>query len=257
MPTTPTKAMATAAVLVVLLTGCGPQATGVNETSEAAKKEIEAAKAIRKLGGHIDTKDNHVPGKPVIGVYLDGTAMTDAGMKELKEFKNLQTLGLGGTQVTDAGMKELKDLKNLRVLGLNGTQVTDAGMKELKDLKNLQVLGLNPIQVTDAVLRALLEIGLLHALDQARAEDKRPSEDADVTELLLGNTQVTDAGMKELKGLKNLQKLFLNQTQVTDSGLKELKELKNLRVLYLVGTQVTDAGIKEMKEALPECLINH
>jgi hypothetical protein len=43
---------------------------------------------------------------------------------------------------------------------------------------------------------------------------------------------------------------------VTDAGLKELKELKQLTTLDLEGTQVTDAGLKELKEALPKCKIS-
>ena len=38
--------------------------------------------------------------------------------------------------------------------------------------------------------------------------------------LFLSQTAVTDAGLKELAGLKNLQALELYQTQVTDAGLK-------------------------------------
>ena len=41
-------------------------------------------------------------------------------------------------------------------------------------------------------------------------------------------TQVTDAGLKEFGGLKNLASLNLGGMQVTDKGLKELAGLKNL-----------------------------
>jgi len=44
--------------------------------------------------------------------------------------------------VTDAGLAELADLKQLNWLSLHGTKVTDAGLKELKDLKQLTTLGL-------------------------------------------------------------------------------------------------------------------
>jgi len=35
--------------------------------------------------------------------------------------------------VTDAGLKDLKDLKNLTSLDLRDAKVTDAGLKELKE----------------------------------------------------------------------------------------------------------------------------
>jgi len=39
-----------------------------------------------------------------------------------------------------------------------------------------------------------------------------------------------------------LQRLDLTGTEVTDAGLRELKELKRLQALYLSNTQVTAAG---------------
>src|SRR5262249_47050285 len=91
--------------------------------------EAVAVKAIKKLGGKV-TVDDKRPGKPVVGVNLGGTKVTDAGLKELKELKNLRELNLGDTQVTGAGLKELKELKNLQGLDLSYGEVTDVGLKE-------------------------------------------------------------------------------------------------------------------------------
>lgn len=50
--------------------------------------EDAAVKAIQKLGGFI-TRDNKQPGKPVVGVSFGGPPqLTDAGLKELKEFSS-------------------------------------------------------------------------------------------------------------------------------------------------------------------------
>jgi serine/threonine protein kinase/Leucine-rich repeat (LRR) protein len=64
--------------------------------------------------------------------------------------------------------------------------------------------------------------------------------------LELGFTQVTDIGLKELAGLQALRDLGLGGTKVTDAGLKELAGLKSLQQLDLFATQVTDAGLKEL-----------
>jgi hypothetical protein len=74
-----------------------------------------------------------------------------------------------------------------------------------------------------------------------------------VVMVLLANTKVTNAGLKELAMLKKLASLNLAKTQVTDAGLKELTALKNLTVLYLGGTKVTDTGAQELLKALPKC----
>ncbi|HVS37946.1 MAG TPA: hypothetical protein VMS17_20470 [Gemmataceae bacterium] len=63
---------------------------------------------------------------------------------------------------------------------------------------------------------------------------------------------MTDAGLKELAGLKQLQALYIGDTAVTDAGLKELAALKQLKRLDLVHCKgVTDAGVAELKKALP------
>jgi CHAT domain-containing protein/tetratricopeptide (TPR) repeat protein len=208
--------------------------------------EIAAVEAVRKLGGQVTFE-------PLLTVNFNGIRLTDAGLKELKELKSLERLGLNGTQVTDAGLKELRELKSLQDLDLGGTQVTDAGLTELKQLKSLQWLYLLGTRVTDAGLKELKELKSLKALSLNRTQ----ITDAGLTELKelkslhtldLSGTKLTDAGLKELKELKGLRLLHVADTKVTDGGLKELKELKSLQNLNLGGTKVTDAGLKELKE---------
>ena len=54
----------------------------------ARADEASAVKAVENLGGKV-TRDDKLPGKPVIGVNLPGTKVTDAGLKELKHLKQL------------------------------------------------------------------------------------------------------------------------------------------------------------------------
>ena len=58
---------------------------------------------------------------------------------------------------------------------------------------------------------------------------------------------VTDAGLKHLRGLTNLETLELSHTQITDDGLKHLTGLPNLNYLELAGTKITDAGLECLK----------
>ena len=73
----------------------------------ARADEASAVKAVEKLGGKV-TRDDKLPGKPVIGVNLAGTKVTDAGLKELKDLKQLTYLQLGHTGVTDDGVADLQ-----------------------------------------------------------------------------------------------------------------------------------------------------
>ncbi|HXY33329.1 MAG TPA: hypothetical protein VEI07_03815, partial [Planctomycetaceae bacterium] len=65
--------------------------------------------------------------------------------------------------------------------------------------------------------------------------------------LCLANTDITDAGLSELRGIENLESLILSNTRVRDAGLKELSGLKNMKLLELGGTRITDAGLKALR----------
>ena len=60
--------------------------------------------------------------------------------------------------------------------------------------------------------------------------------------LWLWDTQVADAGLVHLAGLRALKELHLDRTQITDAGLPHLTGLMALESLYLRGTQITDVG---------------
>ena len=44
----------------------------------------------------------------------------------------MEELWLSGTRITDAGLKDLKELKGLKRLHLMQTHITDASLKDLK-----------------------------------------------------------------------------------------------------------------------------
>jgi internalin A len=56
--------------------------------------------------------------------------------------------------------------------------------------------------------------------------------------LHLGDTKVTNAGLKELATLKTLHTLVLSSAPVSNAGLTELAGLKALRALDLTDTKV-------------------
>src|SRR5437660_1551095 len=78
-------------------------------------------------------RDEKQRGKPVIKVNLSTIDVTDADLRELKEFEQLTSIDLAKTKGTDAGLKELKELKELSNLDLSETQITDASLRELTE----------------------------------------------------------------------------------------------------------------------------
>lgn len=72
--------------------------------------------------------------------------------------------------------------------------------------------------------------------------------------LWLSETQITDAGLEHLGGLKQLRFLYLG-SQVTDACLPYLRALTQLEYLHLRGTQVTESGRQELQKMLPNANI--
>lgn len=77
-----------------------------------------------------------------------------------------------------------------------------------------------------------------------------------LTELHLENTGITDAGLDHLKGLASLEYLNLYNTKVTDAGAQKLTALTKLKALYLWQTGVTKVGVAQIKAKLPATQIN-
>lgn len=64
--------------------------------------------------------------------------------------------------------------------------------------------------------------------------------------LHLAGTTITDVGLKEFIGMPQLRTLSLSGAEITDAGLKELAQMKQLQALNLSATKMTDAGMKEL-----------
>jgi hypothetical protein len=130
---------------------------GVTDEILRSLREVGLLHALASASG----RPGALPASPaeVRALGLNGSSadkgVTDAGLKELKDFKNLEFLFLDGAGVTDAGLKEVKQFKSLHTLSLNSTAVTDAGLRELKDFKGLQNLYLRYTKVTEAGVKEL------------------------------------------------------------------------------------------------------
>ena len=67
---------------------------------------------------------------------------------------------------------------------------------------------------------------------------------ADLRELYLCGTDITDAGLEQVRGLRALEVLDLWRCgNVTDAGLEHLEGMSSLRRLSLWNTEITDVGL--------------
>ncbi len=214
-----------------------------------AGDEVAAAIAsLRQRGALVVMDEKNADGNSVVEIQLCKRVFGDADLAALKRFPNLKSLNLQGSTVTDDGVKHLAALPGLHTLDLWNTAVTPAGLEPVAKLKSLHTLRYNTRQMTDEALRQLLRLGLAHKLNLASGERGRPASIDDVRELQLWSVALTDAGLRELSAFKNVTTIDLSgTTTVTLAGLKELKALKSLTLLN-VG-EPDDTLMRNLREA--------
>ena len=101
--------------------------------------------SLGKPRGELTERDAAV----ISDLYLDGSQITDEGLKDVAKLQHLERLDLSDTKITDAGLKEVAKLQKLKSLRLNDTEISDEGLKEVAKLKKLEKLDLNFTQITD------------------------------------------------------------------------------------------------------------
>jgi hypothetical protein len=159
--------------------------------------------------------------------------------------------------------RALHDSACTRLVLHNG--VTDEGMHALCGrLPALKTLVL--FAVTSLTADGLLAVGGLTTLTylshyNCNVTDAVLRELRGLTELsslyLNGCFLVTDVGVRELRDLTALRTLELSFcTHVTDAGLQHLMSLTALSDLYLHGTSTTQAGRNALEAALPALTIS-
>jgi hypothetical protein len=200
---------------------------------ERENKQGEAAATIRKLGGKVMI-DERKSGKPIVGVDLSDTRVTDADLACLKDCPDLVSLRLAVTNITGAGFEHLKELKKLEWLVAERTKITDQSLAHLKGIPSLRLLDLSCTTVTDAGVAHLKALSNLVSLN-------------------LSMTRVSDAGVAHLKELKQLEELGLSfNNQISDACLGHLQGMSGLKELDLSSTKVTAGGVKALRAALPK-----
>lgn len=95
----------------------------------------------------------------IVEAELGRTAVTDASVITLSQFKNLRALHLEGTAVSGQSLGKLSSLSQLSYLNLSGTKVTSDAVAALKSKPNLRHLYLfntpaDPASMADSGIRS-------------------------------------------------------------------------------------------------------
>lgn len=179
-------------------------------------------------------------------LYLGSNSLTNAGIKHLSGLTGLQFLDLSDLRIGDDALPSLAGMTKLQKLNLYETNVTlEATFDFAKTLPDLELtapfgrmvggrrLTMSP-GVEDADLAGLKKLSTLRELDLWECD------------------QITDAGMEHVKGLDQLTALELGFTKVTDDGLGELAGMKNLAKLDLRETDTSLAAALKLVAKVPK-----
>lgn len=211
----------------------------------AARRQGAIVAEIARLGGavrydwELDDNDNETlaknpPGpkwlrrligddyfQTVIAVFItDAPSLKDEHLPAVEQLPDVRMLALGGTQISDASLPQLSRMKRLRFLDVSETKVTDAGMASIAQLTALKTLW----------------VGTWAA----------PPE-----------RSLTDAGIKQLTPLINIETLHVAGNGITDDSVPVFEKFKKLRELYFIHTTETAAGRERLAKSLPNCEVMH
>ena len=108
-------------------------------------------------------------------------------------------------------------------------------LAHLKDLPNLEHLILSDIPVTDDDLKYVVAIDSL-------------------TNFVTKSPHITDAGVQQLTGLRDLEQLLLDNAALTDNSIPLLLSFPKLKSLR-IGPGISDDGEARLREGLPNCRV--
>jgi Leucine-rich repeat (LRR) protein len=180
-------------------------------------------------------------------LHIGGDKMTGRALPLLRLVPRLKNLDVNGSQRTDSGrwglmltdvnVESLSALTQLEVLNMGGALVTDAGMKALEPLVNLQALDLSRMDITAQGLEPLTKLPKLRRVS------------------LWHSVRVDDKAAQYLLRMKTLEVLDLSDTNVTDALLDQLAGMKQLKTLFVAGAKVTQERVERFRKARPDCRV--
>lgn len=216
--------------------------------------------ALESLGASV-LKDE--AGKVVEVRFLSEGACTRSTVALLPKLSDIKRVNFAFSAVEGTDLTPLKELKNLEDLSFHSTFVQDSGIEIISALKHLKRLSIIWGQITTkgvAPLRSLTELTHL-TLERNDLSDLGPEPLAGMTKmehLSLENSKASDAVLQAVKNMPNLKSLNLGYaSKVSDAGLPNLYGLKQLADISLIGTEVTPSGVEKLKAALPKAKIRH
>lgn len=204
---------------VVVVSAFGPLPAARADEAE------EKAVALLERQGAKYTRDERLPGRPIVAINYASCSATEEHLKILAALPHLRELDLRRAHNFYREMLPLlAEFKSLTTLGLT---LNDAWLEHVAKLRHVTTFDFEVIEATDAGMKMLVPMPGVRTLDLSR-------------------TRVTDAGLKELGGLNKLTTFHLPLETVTDEGLKELARLTAITTLHLPHRATTARALRHL-----------
>jgi hypothetical protein len=185
--------------------------------------------------------------KSLRSVVLTQTAVSDAGLANLKYLAALEEVILNRCpNLRGEGLANLKALPKLKTLRLIETKIEDLGLKHIGEMAGLEILDLGDSSLafgTSSIEYPLTDAGLVNLRGLKNLEFLT----------IRSCANVSDKGMvAALKDKPKLHTLNIGRCpKLTDATLAEMKNLERLSTLWVDGTAVTDKGLVELEGHKP------
>jgi hypothetical protein len=135
---------------------------------------------------------------------LEGSRLTNHGLRTIRSFTKLRTLNLSRTPITDHGLAHLATLPQLSTLSLRATRVTAGGLAHLAGVRALEELDVSYTNLNDDALTMLGRLAKLRSLS-------------------LADTLISDLSIEPLAQLANLSSVELQGSLVTAQAVEGLQ----------------------------------
>ena len=186
--------------------------------------------------------------------FTNNGKLSDAGMAQLAGLKDLEQFSFVGTQITGRAYAKFEGFTKLARVSHRGSSIDDEGLMQLCDhLPNLENISLAHAKFTDAAAPNLakltklkgLELGTLNATPQTLKHiTKLPLE-----YLQLGEGFDSPESIPFIKDISTLRRLtFTNVKPLTDADLKVVAGMKQLEQLELGKIELSDARLAFFKD---------
>ncbi|PZM81183.1 MAG: hypothetical protein DKT66_18335 [Candidatus Melainabacteria bacterium] len=182
----------------------------------------------------------------------------DAALVYCAHWKALNYLNVFDTAVSDVGLRCLKDCPSLINLELISTKCTAAGVRQLKLYPNFATIGLNGISGGKSLIPDISKSIFLNSFggDQMDLTDDDVRMFAHSKKLVMiglrRNKRITDKSTEYLRQLPLLSVMCVEGTSISPKSMSNLAAMKNLSHLTVSADLWTPSDLKKLQAMAPQ-----